>query len=120
MVEVGFTFSLGNISGISSAKVKSLEAGVSTITGTATISDPILLPIAKNIPSLTVKGNNINLTHEYRITDEGIQNVLDDDNFTLVKYDVWLELNINISLNGRKLEEKLNTNLLMMTMDKVL
>ena len=88
MGEVGNTFSLGTISGISSAtaEVKTLSSGVSTITATATISDPTLLTIAKNIPDLIVDGNKVSVTKKYRITDEGIQNVYEDGNFTLVKY----------------------------------
>lgn len=88
MGEIGNTFSLGTVDGVSdaNAEVKSLESGVSSVTASATISDPTLLTIAKNISSLTVIGNKVSVTGKYRITDEGIQNVLDDGNFTLIKY----------------------------------
>lgn len=88
MGEVGNTFSLGSVAGISgaAAEVKSLTSGVSEISATATISDATLLTIAKNIPELIISGNKVSITKKYRITDEGIQNVYEDGNFTLVKY----------------------------------
>jgi hypothetical protein len=88
MGEVGNTFSLGSVAGISgaAAEVKSLTSGVSEISATATISDATLLTIAKNIPELVISGNKVSITKKYRITDEGIQNVYEDGNFTLVKY----------------------------------
>lgn len=109
MGEVGNTFSLGSISGVSNgnAEVKSLENGVSTISASLTISDPKLLEIAKSIPELTLNGNTVSVSKKYRITDEGIQNVYDEGNFTLVKYDDNVGDEYSIKVDGNTIKRKI-------------
>lgn len=103
--EVGNTFTLGSISGVNGfkAEVKSLEAGVSSVSASLTISDPVILEMAKSVPEFKWNGNTLSVTKKYRITEEGIQNVYDEGNFTLVKYDDKVGDSYSIKVDGKKI-----------------
>ncbi|MBK9511472.1 MAG: hypothetical protein IPP61_15485 [Cytophagaceae bacterium] len=103
--EVGNTFSLGSISGVNGfkAEVKTLDAGVSDISASLTISDPVILEMAKSVPEFKWNGNTLSVTKKYRITEEGIQNVYDEGNFTLVKYDDKVGDSYSIKVDGKKI-----------------
>lgn len=102
--DVGNTFTIGSTSGANGfkAEVKSLEDGVSTITGSVNVTDPAILEMLKSIPDLTVSGNSVSATKKYRITDEGIQSVYPEGNFTMVKYDDKVGDAYSIKINGEK------------------
>ncbi|MCP9768468.1 hypothetical protein EGI22_11135 [Lacihabitans sp. LS3-19] len=110
--EVGNTFTLGSIPGISNGniKVSALENGISTIDASLTISDSKFLEIAKTIPKLNWNGNTVTISKKYKFTDEGIQSVYDEGNLTLVKYNdnVGKEYSLKVGSNTikRKIEEK--------------
>lgn len=57
------------------------------------------------------------MSQKYRITEEGIQNVYDEGNFTLVKYDDKVGDSYSIKVDGKKLPEKWNINQPLMIMD---
>lgn len=65
-----------DIPGVSNATatVVSLEDGISTFTGTATISNAAILNIISNIPEFTVNGNNVTVTGlKFKVTNEGVE-----------------------------------------------
>ncbi|MCP9768467.1 hypothetical protein EGI22_11130 [Lacihabitans sp. LS3-19] len=111
MGEVGNKFSLGSTSGVSgfNAEVKSLENGISSITATVTITDPLVLEMAKSVPEFTWNGNTLSVTKKYRITDQGIQNVYDEGNFTLVKYDDNVGDEYSIKIDGKTIKRKVES-----------
>jgi hypothetical protein len=101
--EVGNSFSIGGLSGVSGfeAEVKTLEDGVSNINGSITITDTKMREILKTIPEYTWNGNKMTVTKKYRVTDEGIQSVYPDGNFTLVKYDDKVGEKYTHKINGK-------------------
>ncbi|MFT5887019.1 MAG: ribosomal protein S11 [Arcticibacterium sp.] len=103
--EVGNTFSLGLLDGADGfdAEVVSLDGGVSSIKASLTITDAKLLEIAKSIPGLTWNGNTAEVTRKYKITEEGIQNIYDDTNFTLVRYSDEVGDSYSAKHNGDKI-----------------
>ncbi|MCA0363069.1 MAG: hypothetical protein LCH67_03440 [Bacteroidetes bacterium] len=105
MGEVGNTFSLGSVAGVNGfkAEVKSLDDGVSSISASVTITDPLILEMAKSVPEFKWNGNTLSVTKKYRITEEGIQNVYDEGNFTLVKYDDKVGDSYSIKVDGKKI-----------------
>lgn len=107
--EVGNTFSLGSVSGVNGfkAEVKALDNGISSITASVTITDPLVLEMAKSVPEFTWSGNTLSVTKKYKITDEGIQNVYDEGNFTLVKYADNVGDSYSIKVDGNKITRKI-------------
>lgn len=104
MGEVGNTFSLGTIAGVGNftGEVTELSNGISTVNASITITDPQILEMAKSVPELNWNGNTATVSKKYRITDEGIQNVYDEGNFTLVKYDGKVGDEYSIKVGGKK------------------
>lgn len=105
MGEVGNTFSLGTIAGVGSftGEVTELNDGISTINASITITDPQLLELAKSARGFSWNGNTGTVSKKYRITDEGIQSVYDEGDFTLVKYDGKVGDSYSIKVGGNKL-----------------
>ncbi len=90
--EEGVTFetSFGTIAGVSNAEasVISLENGVSSISGSATVTNSTIKNILSNHPEATIDGNNVTLDGvEFRITTEGIEAVYGLEPGIIVKYD---------------------------------
>lgn len=90
--EVGVTFetSFGTVAGVSNAEasVTSLENGVSSISGSATVTNSTIKNILSNHPEATIDGNNVTLEGvEFRITTEGIEAVYGLEPGIIVKYD---------------------------------
>jgi hypothetical protein len=88
--EVGEKAYVKGIPGVGTvtATVTSLNDGVSTYSGQATVTNTALLNILSNVPELTVSGNTVSATGlKYRITMEGISSENDSYPGTLVKYD---------------------------------
>lgn len=90
--EEGVTFetSFGTIAGVSNAEasVTSLENGVSSISGSATVTNSTIKNILSNHPEATIDGNNVTLEGvEFRITTEGIEAVYGLEPGIIVKYD---------------------------------
>jgi len=88
--EVGAKAYVSSIPGVGSitATVTSLEDGISTYSGQATVTNTALLNLISNIPELTVVGNTVSATGlKYKITTEGIQSENPSYPGVLVKYD---------------------------------
>jgi len=92
MGEVGETVSstsatVQGVSGIT-ATVVELEDGVSSFTGTATISNSTIKTILANHPITTINGNSVTVSGiEMKITTEGIESVTGLAPGIIVKYD---------------------------------
>ncbi|MBE0653799.1 MAG: hypothetical protein IH594_08370 [Bacteroidales bacterium] len=92
MGEVGniVSSSSGTIAGVSafSAEVISLNNGVSTYTGSATVTNEAIKSILSNAPECTVNGNQITASNiKFKSTLEGIEAVSGLDPGVIVKYD---------------------------------
>lgn len=90
--EVGVTFetSTAPIAGVSSvsAAVVTNTNGVSSITGTAVITNATIKNILSNHPEATINGNNVTITGvEFKSTTEGIEAVYGLEPGVIVKYD---------------------------------
>lgn len=92
MGEVGniVTSSSTAVAGVSSfsAEVVSLENGVSTYSGSATVTNPTIKSILSNAPECTVEGNTVTGTGiKFKNTKKGIEAVNGLDPGVIVKYD---------------------------------
>lgn len=90
--EAGVTFSTnyGTIAGVSNvaATVATLNNGVSSINGTATVTNATIKNILSNHPEATIDGNNVTLTGvEFKMTTEGVEAVYGLQPGIIVKYD---------------------------------
>ncbi|HQG77815.1 MAG TPA: hypothetical protein PLS58_10010 [Bacteroidales bacterium] len=90
--EEGVTFSTssGTIAGVSnvSASVTELKGGVSSISGSAVVTNPVIKNILSNHPEAQINGNNVTVTDvEFRITTEGVESVYGLQPGIIVKYD---------------------------------
>ncbi len=91
MGQVGTTVtsSSGAIAGVSNiqASVTTLSGGVSTYTGTATITNSAIKNALSNYPGVTVNGNSVTITGiKFKSTKEGIESVYGLDPGIIVKY----------------------------------
>jgi len=86
--EVGNTFSVSSIPGLSgvSVEVTALSGGKSTVTYTANISNQTYLNMIKSMESISVTGSTVQRESTYRITSEGMESVYPEGSLTLVKY----------------------------------
>lgn len=107
--KVGNVYDLGGSIGLSAfkAEVKTLDDGVSSISGSMSVSDPKLLEFAKSSPDFKINGSNISVSKKFRITDKGIQNVLDDGNFTLIEYDGAVGDKYTHKIDGKKVTREI-------------
>jgi len=90
--EAGVTFSTnyGTIAGVSNvaATVASLNNGVSSINGSATVTNATIKNIVSNHPEATINGNNVTITGvEFKMTTEGVEAVYGLQPGIIVKYD---------------------------------
>ncbi len=81
-------FSVVTMPGISNgtAIVTEQSGDVSTISYSATITDPNILALVSAMPDVVVSGNSASVNRQYRITTEGIQSVYEEGNLTLMDY----------------------------------
>jgi hypothetical protein len=86
--EVGNTFSISGVDGISniSCKISDLADGISTIYYTCKIDRSDWVTMAQYIPGSTITGNTIISGGQAKITENGIMNVYDEGNLLLVNY----------------------------------
>lgn len=78
MGEVGATYSVGESNasalGVTNAEgvVNSLGGGVSNMTFTAVVTNPVVRNVIGNLPDATVNGNNVSLNIKFKSTKDGI------------------------------------------------
>lgn len=87
---VTFNTTSGTIAGVSSvaASVTELKSGVSSISGSAVVTNPVIKNILSNHPEAKINGNNVTVTDvEFRITSEGVESVYGLQPGIIVKYD---------------------------------
>lgn len=103
--EVGNTFFVGTQSGVDNfeAEVLELQNGVSTVTGSLLINDAQIRDVLKQFPEYQWEGNKLIGSKKYKITDKGIQNVYDDGDFILVKYDDKVGTKYTYNKGGKNL-----------------
>ena len=90
MGEVGATISSIDIDGVKDAvaTVISSSDGNSTFTGSAKITNPVILNVISNIPEFTVNGNDVTVTGlKFKVTKEGFESKNPSYPGVLVKYD---------------------------------
>ena len=69
------------------ATVTSFSEGISTFSGTATITNPAILNVISNIPEFIVNGNTVTVTGlKFKITKEGFESKIASYPGVLVKY----------------------------------
>jgi hypothetical protein len=91
MGEVGTTFSSSSseIAGISNfdAVVTSNASGVSTLTATAVVTDPLMKNILSNSPEITFNGDTATvMSAKFKITKDGIAYLSGDNSGIIVRY----------------------------------
>ncbi len=92
MAEVGVTISSSSfeIAGVSSinGEVTALNDGISSVTGSAVITNSNIKNILSNFPEATVEGDNVSITDiEFKQTTEGIASIKGLAEGIIVKYD---------------------------------
>lgn len=92
MSEVGVTVSSSSapIAGVSNltATVTSFKDGISTYSGSATITNPLLKNMVANFPGVTITGNNVSITNmQMQQTTDGIKCITGPGAGVIVKYD---------------------------------
>jgi hypothetical protein len=92
MGEVGVTVSssLAPIAGVSnfSATVTALKDGVSTYSGSATVTNSLIKNMVSNFPGVTINGNTVSIANmQIQQTTDGIKCMTGTGNGILVKYD---------------------------------
>lgn len=114
--EVGNTFGMSTVDGISNpnAKITELTDGVSKIEYTCQIDDEGFLEMAKFIPGTTINGKMATGGGKAKITSEGIMNVYDEGNLILVDYEGSVGDTYSLKRGGktitRKITEKSTTD----------
>ena len=89
-VGVTVTSSTGEIAGISnfSAMVTSLQDGVSSYTGSATITNPVFKNLVASFPGVIINGDIVSISDvQIQQTSEGMKNLTGPNTGILVKYD---------------------------------
>jgi hypothetical protein len=92
MGEVGVTVSSSSaeIAGISNmvASVTRLEGGISSYSGTATVTNPLFKNMLANYPEVTIVGDEVSVTgFEVQQTKEGIKCITGSNSGVMVKYE---------------------------------
>ncbi len=112
MGEVNNTFGITAVpEGVSDAEavVTAQNGDVSTITYSATITNPAVLEMVSAMPDVTVNGNRASVSRDYRITTEGFQSVYEEGNLTIMDFDAKVGDTYSLKHNGKKLERKVTT-----------
>ena len=89
-VGVKVTSSSASVAGVSgiTGSVVSLKDGVSSYTGSATITSTAIKNILANSPDATINGNNVTLKNvKFKVTTEGIEAINGFEPGVIVKYD---------------------------------
>lgn len=88
-VNNNFDVMVSSFPGVSntSAKVTARDGDVSTVTYSATITDPTLLNLVKAMSDVIVEGNKASVSRDYRITTKGFQSVYEEGTLTIMDYD---------------------------------
>ena len=111
LTEVGNTFNVtSTLSGInvSEAKVTKISDGVSTTTVRVSVTNPTLVKWKDTFPYLeNVSGNTAEISLSGRVTDEGIQSVVDGKSFTLVNYSDDVGKKYTATVDGHKIEREI-------------
>ena len=100
---------IGNVSGVSNptASVTEVKNGVSTVVGSANITNPAYLNLITTLRNfgilpVEISGTKVSGSMKYRITDKGIQSVYPDgNNFTAVEYDAKVGTAYTVQRNGQ-------------------
>jgi len=88
MGEVGNTFDVSTMDGVSDVSIKVTERNgdVSKVTFSGNITDPTLKSLVSALPDVNMVGNTLSVTREYKITTNGVMSVYPEGNLTLMDY----------------------------------
>lgn len=108
MGDSGNTFDINNLSSIPGVedvmiKVASRENGVSTVSYSGTVTDPVILKLLKAMPDVKVDGNKLSVSRQYRITSKGFQSVYKEGNLTIIDYDAKVNDRYSLKRDGKTL-----------------
>ncbi len=111
--EVGNSFSISGVNGMSFSDVKISELssdGISTVDVNMNITNPVLLAIVDALPySKTVNGNQVSMSLKAKFTDEGVANELNGQMFTMVKYDGKVGDQYSAKANGKTITREIRS-----------
>ena len=97
---------LPNGVGNAEAIVTARNGDVSTITYSATITNPAVLDMISAMPDVVVSGNRVSVSRDYRITTKGFQSVYEEGNLTIMDYDAKEGDTYSLKHNGKNLVRK--------------
>lgn len=108
MGDSGNTFEIDNLSSIPgvedvSVKVSSRENGISTVSYSGVVTDPVLLKILKAMPDVHTDGDKLTASRQYRITSEGFQSVYEEGNLTIINYNAKVNDRYALTRDGKTL-----------------
>lgn len=109
MGEVNNTFGITAVpDGVSNAEavVTARNGEVSTISYSATITNPAVLEMVSAMPDVTIEGNRASVSRDYRITTEGFQSAYEEGNLTIVDFDAKEGDTYSLKHNGKNLVRK--------------
>ncbi len=104
--EIGNMFDVPAFPGTSDRVIEVIarDGNESTIKGSASVTNPVLLEMAKSVPFLDVVGNTVSGTQKFRITDRGIQNVFEDGKtLTIVDYNAKVGDTYRLNRDGHNI-----------------
>lgn len=82
-------FCYTTLAGVDSARARvvSFDKGISTFTGEAIITDPVILNIISNIPEFTIEGNKVSVSDlKFVVSTEGVESMNPSYPGIIVKY----------------------------------
>jgi hypothetical protein len=88
------------------AVVTAQNGDISTISYSATITNPAVLEMISAMPDVNVSGNRVSVSRDYRITTKGFQSVYEEDNLTIMNYDAKEGDTYSLKHNGKNLVRK--------------
>lgn len=107
--EVNTTFGVTGVpSGVADAEavVTAQNGDISTITYSATITNPAVLDMVTAMSDVTVSGNRVSVSRDYRITTKGFQSVYEEGNLTIMDFDAKEGDSYSLKHNGKNLVRK--------------
>jgi hypothetical protein len=111
LTEVGNTFAVTtSVSGVSvsQAEVTDVTDGISTTTVKVNVTNPLLVKWKDSFPYLNnVNGNTAEISISGRVTENGIQSVVDGKSFTLVDYSDGVGTKYKGTVDGHKIEREI-------------
>jgi hypothetical protein len=108
--ELGNTYSVGGVAGVSinEVKVSQLADGVSTFKIKAGLTDTKYKSLVQALPYTNTSNSNlVEMEIKGRITDEGIQTVFPDGDLTLVKYNGKVGDTYTAKINGKSISREI-------------